>query len=58
MVFVIRLCRSNSRIYLFIKTLQYSGKALLSSALMFAIVFSSDRGDQLLNAINRVCLPM
>ena len=36
---MVRLCRFNSRIYLFIKTLQYSGKALLSFGLMFSIIF-------------------
>jgi hypothetical protein len=38
---MVRLCRSNSRIYLFIKTLQYAGKAILSFGFMFSIVFFS-----------------
>lgn len=38
---LIRLCRFNARIYLFIQTLQRASKELLSFAMMFSIVFFS-----------------
>jgi hypothetical protein len=36
---LIRLCRFNQRLYLFIKTLQHSGKELISFGIVFSIVF-------------------
>ena len=38
---LIKLCRFNSRLYLFITTLQYSGKELISFSMMFSIIFTS-----------------
>lgn len=38
---LIRLCRFNSRLYLFIRTLKYAGKELISFSMMFSIVFLS-----------------
>ncbi|CAF4390426.1 unnamed protein product, partial [Adineta steineri] len=38
---LIRLCRFNQRMNLFIHTLQYAGKELISFAMMFSIVFMS-----------------
>ncbi len=38
---LIRLCRFNQRIYLFIQTLQLCAKELVSFAMMFSIVFMS-----------------
>ncbi|CAF4069055.1 unnamed protein product, partial [Adineta steineri] len=38
---LIRLCRFNQRLNLFIQTLQYAGKELISFAMMFSIVFIS-----------------
>ncbi len=38
---LIRLFRFNQRIYLFIQTLKYAGKELISFAMMFSIVFMS-----------------
>ena len=37
----VRLCRFNSRLLLFIQTLQYVGKELLSFSMMFSILFFS-----------------
>ncbi|CAF0987647.1 unnamed protein product [Adineta steineri] len=37
----VRLCRFNQRMNLFIHTLQYAGKELISFAMMFSIVFMS-----------------
>jgi hypothetical protein len=36
---LIRLCRFNQRLYLFVRTLKKAGKALISFAMMFSLVF-------------------
>jgi hypothetical protein len=38
---LIRLCRFNQRLYLFVQTLKQAGKELISFAMMFSIVFFS-----------------